>query len=578
MSNLIRYMVIGWRSIVSRINMWRDQRQSIFLILSDADNQRCLTGLGFNHRQVYTHYWLGQQARDLDASAFFMTLKKIKKKRRTHVLLLFSIDRIVNDYASVCQFVQEMLALVDRIACVPYLMYCLITGVESMDKQAIDVSQTDHLDRLAAFNASYDAMLASMLETCWSCTRDIAVNCNEVFRRVNRLLCGKIRINQLLSALLFTYAESMTLACVMPVHTGQIAFSRCMRFMRSTWKNRLLRVWQDPQQRWQLLHGLSWLGVLVIGIIFFQCDVVWQHYLFRVKLSHLMHEVTQFSRTRDANEKCLHLFQSALRNIPHHHDGIIQLMHLSDDAPTTMKESVSALSTQLIKSLLDHAILAVKQHWQDHVFRFYQKNLESYYPINPVGNDVPIDMFIHFFQLSGALWQFFDQDIRPFLNAPGCFSVSAYFKDKMREIKPLLYSLLAIRKQFSNAAGAVALTFDLRPIAVGNMFKRVTLTIDDMRMHYAHGPTRRFIYRWPNESVDKKVQLVCEDFKGNRQQLLIHGPWAWFKFLYNNEALHRYWQGEQDMTLLHGSPLSNPSMRVLRKPCQLLLRIKPVIK
>jgi hypothetical protein len=282
--------------------------------------------------------------------------------------------------------------------------------------------------------------------------------------------------------------------------------------------------------------------------------------VFKSQLSMIIEKLEHVFNAKDSNERCLRIFKDAFDGKKDNNNLIGMLIGLDKNLPILIRKPVKALATQLIQRLLEKAIVAIKIHWTNNVLNVYQKNIESYYPVNVFGEDVPIDHFTNFFKKEGVLFRFFTEEISPFLTAKSQSFIPHYFKEKMSDIEPLLHQLLDVRKKFSNSSGDVKLKFYIQPISAGNAFKNIQLAIDNVNIHYAHGPNRRFLYQWPNNSPDKKLLLVCRRFSGSNVRLSIAGPWAFFRFL---NAEHANWQGN----------MTNQSFKIFIKRCAMLLNV-----
>jgi type VI protein secretion system component VasK len=244
----------------------------------------------------------------------------------------------------------------------------------------------------------------------------------------------------------------------------------------------------------------------------------------------------------------------------HSSDNLLVLINtLKKSTPTVLKSMINNFSKQLIQCIIDQAVINIKYHWHE-VLQFYQQNIESYYPINPIGIDIPIQTFIKFFGHDGMLLTFFNAEVKPFLNSSNV-ALSYYFSEKINNITPILNKLFWLSERYGWLGENKEILFYIKPERMSKQIKEVQLSIDKINISYAHGPLRQFLYQWPNNAHNKELLVSCHNFSSHVSHLHIKGRWAIFRlFEKNNVHLNKNIFGRTFIIFI--------------KQCSLLLTIK----
>jgi type VI secretion system protein ImpL len=150
-------------------------------------------------------------------------------------------------------------------------------------------------------------------------------------------------------------------------------------------------------------------------------------------------------------------------------------------------------------------------------------------------NDIPLDDFARLFAANGLLDQFFNTQLRPFVDTSG----SVWRAQAVGGVAPPVSAgdlaqfqrAVAIRDLFFGAGGNQPMVhFDIKPLTMDNAARQVTLDFDGTSLVYAHGPPRGISVTWPGTSRMSSIRLVFDPPPSSGPPVLqANGPWALFR-------------------------------------------------
>jgi type VI secretion system protein ImpL len=150
-------------------------------------------------------------------------------------------------------------------------------------------------------------------------------------------------------------------------------------------------------------------------------------------------------------------------------------------------------------------------------------------------NDIPLDDFGRLFSPNGMINQFFNQQLRPFVDTSG----ETWKAQAVAGVAPPIAPADLAQFQraaaigdlfFAGGAAQPNVRFDVTPDTLDSGAKQVTLDLDGLVVTYAHGPQRPTSVTWPGANRMNSARLVFDPPPSNGGGVLqAAGPWALFR-------------------------------------------------
>ena len=158
------------------------------------------------------------------------------------------------------------------------------------------------------------------------------------------------------------------------------------------------------------------------------------------------------------------------------------------------------------------------------------------YPFFPNASAaIPLDDFARLFGPAGMINQFFDQQLRPFVDTSGATWRAQPVAGVAPPVTPgdlaEFQRAAAIGQLFFAGGGAQpSVRFDIKPATLDSGARQVTLELGGQSINYAHGPQRDTSVTWPGASGMDSARLVFDPAPSNGAgPLQADGPWALFR-------------------------------------------------
>ncbi|HEY1935671.1 MAG TPA: type VI secretion system membrane subunit TssM [Acetobacteraceae bacterium] len=159
-------------------------------------------------------------------------------------------------------------------------------------------------------------------------------------------------------------------------------------------------------------------------------------------------------------------------------------------------------------------------------------NRYPFYASSP--NDIPLEDFSRLFSANGMLDQFFNQQLRPFVDTSGATWKAQAVAGVTPPVTPDALAQFqraeAIRDLFFSGGAQPSVKFDVMPKTLDNGATQVTLELNGTTVNYAHGPQRPTPVTWPGAAGTNSARLVFSPPpSGGTGVLSASGPWALFR-------------------------------------------------
>jgi type VI secretion system protein ImpL len=175
------------------------------------------------------------------------------------------------------------------------------------------------------------------------------------------------------------------------------------------------------------------------------------------------------------------------------------------------------------------------------------------YPFSPGSpNAIPLDDFARLFAPNGMINQFFNQQLRPFVDTSGATWHAQPVAGVAPPVSPGALAefqrAAAIGDLFFAGGGAQpSVRFDITPWTLDTGAKQVTLELGAQSISYAHGPQLATSVTWPGTGGMDSARLVFDPAPKGGDVLQASGPWALFR-LFDQGSLQA--AGSSDLYLL----------------------------
>lgn len=171
-------------------------------------------------------------------------------------------------------------------------------------------------------------------------------------------------------------------------------------------------------------------------------------------------------------------------------------------------------------------------------------------------NGIPLDDFGRLFGPNGMINQFFNTQLRPFVDTSGATWKAQAVAGVAPPVTPgdlaQFQRAAAIGELFFAGGGAQpSVRFDISPETLDAGAKQVTLELGSQPINYAHGPQRATSVTWPGPTGMDSARLVFEPPPSSGPPVLsANGPWALFR-LFDQGTLQQSGSSERYTLTFH---------------------------
>lgn len=218
-------------------------------------------------------------------------------------------------------------------------------------------------------------------------------------------------------------------------------------------------------------------------------------------------------------------------------DPIYTVQRIAANLPSPMKQLVDKLADESWFVLKQQAVQYLQARWQQDVYSTYEEKLASRYPFNPRAHkDVALKDFEDFFAPDGILSQFYDQQLKMFLDENVELTDSSGKHQQLinSQIQKQVEQAQKIQHAFFNRKGVLDVEFSIQPLTMSGNKMRSIINIDGQYVEYSHGAQNSIELMWPNslrDSAISKLTLVPTETNISPRSIIIQGPWSFFRLL-----------------------------------------------
>lgn len=173
-----------------------------------------------------------------------------------------------------------------------------------------------------------------------------------------------------------------------------------------------------------------------------------------------------------------------------------------------------------------------------------QKAVVGHYPFDQrASSGIPLADFAHLFAPGGAMDNFFNTQVRPFVNMTGKVwrvqAVNGVASPISQGAVAEFQRAQEIQQMFFVGGATPSVQFTVTPASLSATAAQVTLQLGGVNVVYAHGPTVPTSVTWPGANGAQVARLIITPAAGGTPVTLqASGPWAVFR-LFNQGRLTR---------------------------------------
>jgi type VI secretion system protein ImpL len=203
------------------------------------------------------------------------------------------------------------------------------------------------------------------------------------------------------------------------------------------------------------------------------------------------------------------------------------------DVPPVVSAMLGSVASSSRAIATGGASSALQDAWRTKVLPLCNDAFLNRYPFVASPVDVPADDFAHLLGPGGLIDQFFNENLKPFVD-----TTTSPWKAANNTAVTLAPGTLAqfenaakIRDSLFNGAPQITVKFQLEPANLDAGLGQVTLDIAGQSMTYNHGPTESMSFQWPSGGKTLVRVTMTPASGGNGQITEKDGPWALLRLL-----------------------------------------------
>ncbi|MCX7099550.1 MAG: type VI secretion system membrane subunit TssM [Methylococcales bacterium] len=219
-------------------------------------------------------------------------------------------------------------------------------------------------------------------------------------------------------------------------------------------------------------------------------------------------------------------------------DPVARMKAESAHLPEPLKSMAQTLAAGNQDLIMDSSKSQLNRLWQSEVMPLYQSGIQGRYPFSRASrNEVTLDDFGRFFAQGGILEQFFNNNLKAFVDTSGKnWRMISQNNQAIAVSSGALAQLQAatkIRQKFFAGGGQSPLVkFNLKPISLDAKATAFWLNLEGQQIRYnANEPGKSAPLQWPGTDGSRLVSFGFDTLDGKKPQRDVEGQWAWFKVL-----------------------------------------------
>jgi len=206
--------------------------------------------------------------------------------------------------------------------------------------------------------------------------------------------------------------------------------------------------------------------------------------------------------------------------------------------PTPIGQWFTTTTVSSWQNMLTVSRKQINAEWKNTVLLTYEQSIQKRYPIfKSKKQETSIEDFTDFFAPDGQYASFINSKLAPFIKTGNrAWKLKSLERQNLgvrkKTLKQLRRGILIGKAFFPKGAESIQVKFRLKPKTLDAKVKRFTLTMDEDKVVYRHGPTRTSAHKWPfNDDPETSKISIKFETSGNTAQDNWKGSWAIFQML-----------------------------------------------
>ncbi len=224
------------------------------------------------------------------------------------------------------------------------------------------------------------------------------------------------------------------------------------------------------------------------------------------------------------------------------HDGFRVTSRVTQMCRTRSTQPIGSLLEQPLRqswaAILRDVGYRLDGLWKTRIAETYRRDVESRFPFNPNGQDLPLSMLAQYLKPGdGSLWAFYEAELKMFLTPSENQWAASTLIGAQVDFAPGFLEFLgranAVRQALYGSGGAdPTITFDLTPEPTPGMTESL-LDIDGQKLLYRNERALPQPFTWPGKSGSPQAKIsISITSSGERPGIpTIDGEWAFFRLL-----------------------------------------------
>jgi type VI secretion system protein ImpL len=219
-------------------------------------------------------------------------------------------------------------------------------------------------------------------------------------------------------------------------------------------------------------------------------------------------------------------------------DAVAKMKMESAHLPEPLKSMTQVLAAGNQDIILDSSKSQLNRLWQSEVMPLYQSAIQGRYPFARASSkDITLEDFSRFFAQGGILDQFFNNNLKAFVDTSGKSWRMITQDNQAITVSPAtlaqLQAAAKIRQIFFAGGGNTPLVkFNLKPLSLGANANSFWLNIEGQQITYNQNDAgKSAAFQWPGTDGSRLVSFGFETKDGKKLHKETEGQWAWFRVL-----------------------------------------------
>lgn len=241
-------------------------------------------------------------------------------------------------------------------------------------------------------------------------------------------------------------------------------------------------------------------------------------------------DLQTINRAFDTNQAA---FKYAQYEFNHQHTTLYRGLEFAEQAPLTIQHWMRELIQNSWAIIINKTNKYIEHQWERRIYPEYVRHIQGRYPFAK-DKTVELKDFNRFFAYKGALNQFFETHIKPFLaiNEANWTLKTTHEKTiqlSSTAIQQFIRAHLIRKMYFNPDLDKTVFKFKLTPIKLADNIKEITFDIDGQHYYSYGGSLRSHEFSWPHSGKTPQLSIDIVNKDGKHTMINKQGDWALYQ-------------------------------------------------